>query len=83
MSIKELIAKYGYSIALTDDKKRTVILVTKKCTELEAKKIANNHFKCPWIMLHSYNAWLKDDKVYFCQKNDAKSMWAISRTRLG
>ena len=83
MNTKELINKYGYSVAMTDESKVTCVLVTKDCSLKEATKIANNYLKYPIVLLRHYNAWLKGDKVFFEKTDNAKEMWAISRCKIG
>lgn len=83
MSAKELIGKYGYGIATVNNKTRTsCVIVTKEVTKKDALKIANSYLKFPSLMLHCYNAWLKEKTVYFVKTDDAKPVWAISRIKI-
>ena len=83
MSVKELIDKYGYSIAMTNNPAKTVcVIITKDLSKKDALKVANSYLKFPSLMLHSYDAWLRGDTVFFEKTSNAKPVWAISRVRI-
>ena len=83
MSVKDLLRKYGYGVAVVNNKAKTsCVIVTKELSKKDALKLANHYLKFPVIMLHTYNAWLKDKTIYFVETKNAKSVWAISRIKI-
>lgn len=62
------------------DNKRKVVFISPEVDVLEAKRIANEHFKTRLSALSYYPAWVKGDFLYFDKVRGGEKGCAVWKT---